>query len=232
MSGLGEIGELPGFAFGGGQVAQKDVDQYYNIQVSNPSISASWFGTFSGGTAGTNNPITQLNQVVDWPRNAFYSIPGVASGTFGGTFTANFIDQFGNAVTEKVVVASAAPAVGVYGTAIVTKFLSGTFASQGSSGGSIGTASIGFGTTTNAGTSQSNWFGLMTKVGGTNDLKFIHWVNNGTTTTLNAGTALGTLIDITRHAFQGTSGVQITDIYDVILKPTFDNTGKGTMSRL
>lgn len=232
MSGLGEIGELPGFTFGGAQVSQKDMDQYYNIQVSNPAVSASWFGTFSGGTAGTNNPITKLNQLADWPRNVLYSIPGVASGTFGGTFTCNYLDQFGSAITETVVIPSAAPAVGIFGTAIVMKFISGTFASQGSSGGSLGTASIGFGTTTNAGTSQSNWFGLMTKIGGTNDLKLVHWVNNGTTTTLNAGTSIGSLVDTTRHAFQGTSGVQITDIYDVILKPTFDNLGKGTMCRL
>lgn len=232
MSGRGETGDFYAANEGGlPSVQQKDIDQYYNVQIQNPSVSTSWFGTVTGGTAGTNNALTQVNALADWPRNAFYTILGVASGTFGGTFTANWIDQFGSPVQEKVVVASAAPAVGVYGSVIVAKFVSGTFASQGSSGGSTGTAQIGFGTLSN-GSAQSNWFGLLTKVGGTSDLKLIRWVNNGTATTLNGGTSIGSLINTTLHGFQGTSGVQITDTLDAFLKPSFDNVFKGVMTNL
>lgn len=232
MSGLGQIGGLPGFVSAGGQVSQKDIDQYYNVQIQNPSVSSSWFGTVNGGTAtNTLTALTQLNLLSDYPRNAFYTVLGVASGTFGGTFICNWIDQFGSPVTETVVVANAAPAVGVFGTAIVMKFVSGSFVSGGASGGSTGTAQVGFGTTEN-GSAQSNWFGLLTKVGGTADLKWLRWINNGTTTTLNKGTNIGTLINTTTHSFQGTSGVAITDTLDAFIKPTFDNTEYGTMCGL
>ncbi len=238
MSGLGETG---GFysenANAGPLVSPKDQDEWTYLNIDNPSVDTKWFGSFSGGTAGTNNPITRLNALSEWPRNAFYTILGVASGTFGGTFTANWIDQFGSVIQEKVVVASAAPAVGVYGTAIIHKFLSGTFASQGSSGGSTGTAQIGYGTLAN-GSAQSNWFGLMTRIAGTNDVKNIRWDNNGTVTGLNVGTAIGTLVgydlngSLPSDSFQGTSPVQVTDTYTVTLSPSYDNTFKPKMTNL
>lgn len=238
MSGLGELGGFPSEAVNAGPLVQpKDEDNYQFVNINNPSVDTKWFGSFSGGTAGTNNPITLLNSLAEWPRNAFYTIIGVAGGTFGGTFTANWIDQFGSVIQEKVVVASAAPAVGVYGTAIVQKFLSGTFASQGSSGGSTGTAQIGYGTLSN-GSAQSNWFGLMTRIAGTSDVKNIRWTNNGTVTGLNAGTKLGTLVgydtngSLPNNVFQGTSGVQVTDTYTVTFAPTYDNTFKPKMTAL
>lgn len=236
MSGLGELGGIYSENVNAGPlVSPKDQDEWQYLNIDNPSVSTSWFGTFSGGTAGTNNPITRLNALTEWPRNAFYTIIGVSGGTFGGTFTANWIDQFGSQIQEKVVVASAAPTVGVYGTAVVWKFLSGTFASQGSSGGSVGTAQIGFGTASN-GSAQSNWFGLMTRIAGTSDIKNIRWDNNGTVTGLNVGTNIGTLIgyngngSLPSNVFQGTSGVQVTDTYTVTLAPTFDNTFKDKMT--
>lgn len=231
MSGLREMGGPlnPG---DGKSVSQSEIDQYYAVQIQNPSVNPAWFGTVNGGTAtNTSTGLTQVNSLAEWPRNAFYTVLGVASGTFGGTFVANWIDQFGSSVTESVAVANAAPAVGVYGTAIVQKFVSGSFVSGGASGGSAGTAQIGFGTLSN-GSAQSNWFGLMTKVGGTADLKNLRWVNNGTVTALNKGTAIGTLINTTTHAFQGTSGVAITDTYDCIIKPSWNNNFLGVMTNL
>ena len=111
------------------------------------------------------------------------------------------------------------------------KFLSGSFISQGSAGTFIGTANVGMGTVAN-GSAQSNWFGMLTKLGGTGDVKNIMWNNNGTATTLAKGTAIGTLVNTTLHGFQGTSGVTITDHYKVVVKPSFDNSTLGTMSGL
>lgn len=231
MSGLEEIGELPGFIPGyGAQVAQRDLDQYTDLGIDSPSVSASWFGTANGGTAASAVAITLLNQNADWPRNIYYNLSGVSGGTFGGTFVANLIDQFGVPVTESVYVNGTTTA-GVYGTAIAMKFLSGSFTSQGSSGGSAGTAQIGFGTASN-GSAQSNWFGLLTKIAGTADIKTITWVSTNTATTLNKGTNLGTLVNTSTHSFQGTSGVAVTDHYKVIMKSTYDNNGKGQMSNL
>ena len=224
MADLEDLGII--YGQGGIYASPRNMDMYQVAEIGNPSVSPSWFGTVNGGTA-TNalTAIVQTNLYSDYPRNAFYTVLGVASGTFGGTFIANWYDQFGSQVQEKVVVASAAPAVGVYGTAIVEKFISGTFQSQGSSGGSTGTAQIGFGTLAN-GSAQSNWFGLLSKIGGTADIKYIAWNNNGTHTGLNGGTNIGTLVNTTTHSFQGTSGVALTDNYIVLMKSTYDARSK------
>ncbi len=224
MADLEDLGLLYGQA--GILASPRNLDMYQVAEIANPSVSTSWFGTVSGGTAiNTLTAIVLTNAVTDYPRNAFYTVIGVASGTFGGTFIANWYDQFGSQVQEKVVVAAAAPAVGVYGTAIVAKFISGSFVTNAASGGSTGTAQIGFGTLSN-GSAQSNWFGLLAKIGGTADVKILRWVNNGTPTTLNKGTSFGSLISTTQHAFQGTSGVAVTDQLFAFFKPTFDSRSK------
>lgn len=230
MSGLGKIGGLPGFVAAGDQVSARDIDRYEVVSLSNPAVDFSWFGTASG-TVTAQTAIGKLNQLADWPRNFAYSVNGITNGTYGGTFTANGIDQFGVPFTETVAVGTAVNGGTVYGTQIAAKFISGSFISQGASGTFIGTARIGAGTAAN-GSASSNWFGLLTKIGGTNDLKLLTWINNGTPTALNVGTAIGTLVDTTRHAFQGTSGVALTDSYKVIFKPSFDNASHGTMCKL
>lgn len=230
MSGLGELGELPGFTPGmGGQVSQADLDQYDQVTVNNPAVDASWFGTASGTNAGV--AIGKLNQLADWPRNPVYSINGITNGTYGGTFTVNWLDQFGVAVQEKVAIGTAVNGGTTFGSLIAAKFISGTFQAVASAGTFIGTARIGAGTTEN-GSAQSNWFGLLTKIAGTADVKNITWINNGTPTVMNVGTSIGTLVNTTLHAFQGTSGVALTDTLRVTFKPLFDNNGKGTLSAL
>lgn len=202
-------------------VGLDEIDQQIQIEVQNPGVSLSWFGTCNGGTASAGPAVTLLSQYADWPRTPVYSCVGVSGGTFGGTFVANWLDQFGSQVQEKVVVASAANGGTVYGTVIAMKFISGTFTSQGSSGGSAGTAQIGVGTV-----GTSNYFGLLTKIGGTADC-VIRWFNNSTPTELNKGTNMGSLIDTTRHAFRGTSGVATTDRYLVFVKSTYNTAMKG-----
>lgn len=231
MSGLSEIGQLPGFAFGGAQIAPRDVDQYVERFIFAPSVDFAWFGTCTSATA--NAPVVTKNNLPDWPRNLAYSVTGVAGG-MGGTFTARFIDQFGGTVTETVTIGSANGGGTVYGTAICGKYGTATFSPIGLGGTAIGTVSIGLGTAPGA---TGNWFGLKTKIAGTSDVKNIVWITTNTVTTLAGGTAIGTLVNgaggtVPQHAFQGTSGVAITDRYHVTLKPTFDNAGQGTMSRI
>ncbi len=220
MSSLASIGGLPGFVTAGNQVSQRDIDQYDLVNIDNPSVDTTWYG--AGTSTGTTvQALVLKNQLADWPRNVAYCFTG---GTSGGTITANLIDQFGNAVTEVVSLGSVAGGGTVYGTVIAAKFISGTVNPNTST---AGTYTIGNGTV-----GTSNWFGLLTKIGGTSDVKNIRWNNNGTITGLNSGTALGALVNKTTHAFQGTSGVAVTDTYTVIFKPTFDNTQFGTMCNL
>lgn len=228
MSGLNE--HFPEFAYAANQVAQRDLDQYDLVSVQNPSVDGSWIGTVSGTGPVAGAAIVVKNAYMDWPRNAKYAVNGITNGTYGGTFTVNWADQFGSVITETVALGTAVNGGTTFGTAIGWKFLSGTFQAIASAGTFIGTASVGVGTVTN-GSAQSNWFGLMSKIAGTSDIKLIRWVNNGTTANLaNTGTGLGTQVSVANHAFQGTSGVAVTDVLTAVFKPTFDNQTKGTMS--
>lgn len=227
MAGLKQ--HFPEFGQAGGQVASSEIDSYYRLSVGNPSTSATWFGTVIGTT--TTGSVAILNKLADHPRNIYYTVSGITNGTYGGVFTANGFDQFGQPFTEVVTVATAVNGGTAFGTAIAAKVTNMAFATTASSGTFIGTANFGVGTVED-GSSQSNWFGLLEKIAGTGDVKMITWVNNGTPTGLNKGTNIGTLVNATTHAFQGTSGVALTDAYRVILKSSYDASNYGTISLL
>lgn len=224
MSGLGEMGGLHVANGGDLSATPVELDHYQFANIDTPVVDTAYFA--AGTTTGTTPVALQLkNQIGEWPRNAYYNYTG---GTVGGTFVANFIDQFGNAVTETVALGSQTSNGSVFGTAIVQKFLSGTFSGNTSV---AGTMTVGYGTVSN-GSLSSNWFGLFTKLGGTSDIKAIRWSNNGTVLGLNKGTSIGTLVDVGRSAFQGTSGVAITDTYTVTFKPSWSNLGRVKMANL
>ncbi len=229
MSGLGELGELPGFAFGGGQTQPRDADRYEQYFIFAPSTDTAYMGTVSSATA--LSPVVIKNAYPDVPRNLAYSATGVAGG-MGGTFTARGQDQFGGTVVETVAFASANGGGTVQGTAIFAKLGTAIFTPVGLGGTAVGTASVGFGTAPGTAGTAGNYFGLPTKIGGTADVKTIVWYSTNTATTLNAGTSIGSLVDANRHAFTGTSGVAVTDRYLVTFKPTFDNAGKQKMAGL
>lgn len=230
MSGLGELGEFINFTPGyGGGVQQKDIDQYVTDYVIHPSVDTAYLGTI---TTATNGTFVLKSVTPDYPRNVAYAVTGIAGG-IGGTFDLSAIDPFGTPWKEHVVIGSANGGGTTLGTQILGSIIAGTFAAI-TAGGSVGTAKIGFGTATGAPSSGGNWFGLPVKIGGTTDVRGITWINNGTATALNKGTNLGTLSNVggtlPPYAFQGTSGVAITDEYIVTIKTTFDNINKGTMS--
>ncbi len=234
MSGLGELGGFEQFTPGyGGQVQQKDLDQYIIYDVNSPSVSVSYLGTKSPVGAGTYSAIVFKSHIPDYPRNLLYQITGVAGG-MGGTFNISGQDQFGSAVTETVSFASAAGGGSVQGTQIFGSVTAGSVSAVGLGATAIGTATLGFSTVAGTG---GNWFGLPVKIGGTADLRTITWNTGGTAPGLNGGTNFGTLVNATglglpSHAFQGTAGLTVGDLYIVTLKPTFDNIGKGIMSGL
>lgn len=228
MSGIGEIGGLPGFNVGQ-QAQPSDMDRYEQYFIFAPSVDTAYMGTVSSATA--NSPVILKNVYPDVPRNLAYSATGVAGG-MGGTFVARGQDQFGGTVIETVAFASAAGGGTVQGTAIFAKLGTALFTPVGLGGTAVGTAAIGFGTAPGVGGTSGNYFGLPTKIGGTADIKTIVWITTNTATTLNAGTSIGSLVSTTLHAFCGTSGVAITDRYLVTYKPSFDNKGKGTLARL
>jgi hypothetical protein len=228
MSGLNE--HFPEFAFAGNQVSPRDIDRTEQYIVWGPSVDTSYIGTVSSSTA--NAALVFKNAYPDYPRNVSYSVTGGASGQ-GGTFSLAGQDQFGGTVVETVAIATANGGGTVQGTQIFAKYGAGTYSPNGQAG-STGTAAIGFGTASGI---TGNWFGLPTKIAGTGDVKRIVWVSTNTPTTLNGGTAIGTLVSASggtrpQHAFQGTSGVAVTDRYVVTIKPSFDNAGKAPLAGL
>lgn len=225
MSGIGEIGGLPGANTGTVRFVQpKDIDMLERYIIESPSVSATYMAL---GTGSTNTAFVIKSAVPDYPRNFLYQVTG---GTTGGTFTVNGFDQFGSAQTESVVVGTAATGGSASGTAIWGSISSGTFFPIAAN---TGTASIGFGTKATApSTAGGNYFGLPVKIGAVTDIKAITWVNSTTPTAINGGTNFGSLVSIAGgtlppHAFQGTSGVAATDKYVVSIMSTWDNIDKG-----
>jgi hypothetical protein len=226
MAGLKKF--FPEFTFAGAQVSQSDIDQYDLVALQNPSVAANWYGTAKGtGTAGTV-AIGITNILADWPRNIYYSITGIAAG-LGGTFTSSLVDQFGNTVSESVGFATTASGGSVYGTVIAARYISGSLVFATNNATTVATVAVGLGT--NTGTA-GNYFGLLSKIAGTSDVKNITWINSTTATAMGGGSALGSLVSTTMHAFQGTNNLLTTDGYRVIFKPTFDNSAYGTMCNL
>jgi len=227
MTGLAEQGGLPAFLPGnGGQVTPADSDNYEVIAIDTPLISVGYFGTCTSATASA--PVVRVNALPDWPRNICYSVTG-GSGGMGGTFTASGKDQFGVSFSETVTIGSANGGGTAYGSVICANFSTATFSPAGLGGTAVGTVSVGLGSAVGT---AGNYWGLLTKIGGTGDVKNIVWITTSTPTTLNGGTSIGSLVNATTHSFQGTSGAASTDHYRVILKPTYSNLGKPAMSAL
>ncbi len=224
MSGLGEIGGLPGFNTGGQQVQPADIDRYERINTGILSISATWFGTAAAGTSTQAKAYVIINKYADYPRNALYAVAG--SSDMGGTWVLNGFDQFGVGVTETVAIGTAANGGTVAGTKIWSHIDSGTFTFTTGDLGS-GTPKVGVAIGT-AGTTAFK-LGLLTKIGGSTDVKSITWTTQNVTTTLGGGT-FGAFVDTTNHAFSGSSIMAGTESYNVILKPTWDNKGKTNLA--
>ena len=222
MSGLKEHNY--DFVQAGGQVTPDEIDEYLRYNTGILSVDTAWFGTCAGGTSTQAKPLVLINANADYPRNAYYGVAGTSD--MGGTWVVNGYDQFGKAFTETVAVGTATNGGTVAGTTIIGSVTSGTFTVATGSKGN-GSARLGVA----IGTSGTTLFklGLLTKIGGTADVKNITWVKENVVTTVNGGT-IGALVDATNHAFSGSAIMGGTEQYVVRVKPTWDNSGKPSMS--
>lgn len=228
MSGLKE--DQFGFGPAKRQVTPDEIDRYEQYVVVNPSISPTWVGTAAGGTAGQAKALVLINKNLDYPRNLLYGVVGTAD--MGGTWVINGKDQFGQVVSETVVLGTAAagtPAVAVAGTKIFAQVTSGTFTVAATGVGS-GSARLGVAIGTAA--TSKYYLGLPSKIGAVTDVKTISWSKEFVQTTLNGGTVDSTLVNTTSHAFNGTSIMGGTETFVVSFKPTYDNAGKANMALL
>lgn len=204
----------PSFRFNSNKVTPDEIDQYQVYSVIDPSISATWFGTATGGTAGQSKAVVFSNVVSDYPRNVSLTIVG--TNDMGGSVAVTGKDQFGKSITETVgygTTAAGTPTSQAEGTKIFASISGATVTYAGVGAGS---ARLGVGTS-----EGSVIFGLPFKIGSTADLKSMAWINEHTSTTINGGT-LGAYADTTYHYFQGTSALAGTQTYTVWCLPTYN----------
>lgn len=225
MAGIKEIEQ--GFQKNGGyKVTPDEIDQEQTYYIAHPSVAADWFGTSASASAVALVENTSL--YADYPRNLLLSVTGVAGG-MGGTLSGlTYVDQFGGTVTETMGFASAANGGTATGTGICAKVVTlGTFTPQGVGGTGIATVSLGFAIAT---TSASPVFGLPAKLGGTNDIKRVTWIDNGTpkrVVTTPAGAAV-----TAKHAvrLEVSGGLAVADDFNVVYRSSYDSMGDAPIS--
>jgi hypothetical protein len=223
MSGLKQ--HFPEFQFGA-RVTPDEIDRYDQYQVINPSISDVWFGTVSAATANAAYVLTNIR--ADYPRNVLFVALGVAGG-MGGTAVVNGKNQFGEVITETLSFGSAAGGGTVAGTKIFAQVTSATFTPVGLGGTAVGTAKLGVA----IGTSATTAFvlGLPSKIAATTDVKAITWSKEHVSTTLNGGT-IAAYVNTAQHGFTGSAVMGGTEVYTVLFKSTYDNSGKANLAAL
>lgn len=218
----------PGLRFGGQGVSPDEMDAYQVYQVANPSTAL--LGPLfvaSAGTSGTSDVVAAVinNKYPDYPRNVQFALAGSAAG-MTGTLTLNGNDQFGSAITESFTFAGANNGGTVAGTKVFGQFLSGTLAYGTALG--VGTPSISFVPGT------ACLFGLPVKIGRAADV--VHYGMSAGTgpISVGGGTAIGSLVDTTVHAFRPFAAFGGTTFFNVWVKSTFNgeeaNIARGTQA--
>lgn len=224
MTGLSKF--YPDIAFSGNKVQPNEQDRYeiYHINRPYPAAAAGsitqWFGT-AVGTSTQTPTYGVINLKADYPRNLRVSISCAAGSTKGGTAVFTGKDQFGNAITESIGMAVAADG----GTAVGTK----VFAEVSSAVVTLGTSNAGNGTVSVAGdvVGTTALFGLPVKLGGTNDVRNICWVQNGAPVSVNGGT-IGAFVDVANSAIKAVKTVDGTTYCQVWVKTTSNNSNAGS----
>jgi hypothetical protein len=214
---------FPDIRFSGNKVTADELGYDLIYTVMNPSISATWFGTCAG-TSTQSIALGVINDQADYARNVILVVSCASGSTKGGTAIVNGKDQFGNNITENLVVTVAANGGTTIGTKVFERVSSGTF-NFGTANAGNGTATIGNGT---AGTTTI--FGFPFKLGGTEDIKNItgSFAGVGTSTagTFVFGGTPASSADLTNHAFKAPLDLQAgTCVYRVRVRPSYEDEG-------
>lgn len=226
MSGLGETNAA--FMTGYHKVTPGEMDRYEIVDTGVLSISATWVGTAAGGTSTQAKALVLINKTLDHPRNLLYSCVG--TNDMGGTWMVNGYDQFGQGITETVgngTVAAGTPAFAVAGTKIFREVTTGTFTVA---TGAVGAGSARLGVAIGTAGTTAFKLGLLTKIASTADVKNITWTTQNVLTTLNGG-SIGAYVDVTNHAFTGTSIMAGTEVYKATVRTTWSNLQKADLTR-
>lgn len=215
---------MPDVQFSGNKLTPDEFDQDQQYVITKPTASTGWFGTAETASDGT---VVAVNTYADYPRNVRVAITGV-SGGMGGTVTVTGKDQFGVQHTEAIGFASADGGGTANGTTIFGEVSQMAHELDGLGGTAVGTIAVGV----QSGTSATGpIFGLPAKLGGTADLKFGTWIDDGTAKQLIPGTDL--VADTNNHAVRVhvTGGAVAADDFVVTFRSSYDATDDGTIAK-
>ena len=207
------------------KVTPDEIYRYEQYVVSNPAISATFYGTTTPGTVSQALTLTLANTVSDFPRSIAAHFSGSAS--VSGTATVTGKNQFGETISESMGIAQGTQTTGIgYGTKIFAEISAATVA-MGT--GVSGTGTVSLGVPTVAGSAK---FGLPAKIGGSTDVKALTWSGEaGVSVPLNGGT-IGAYIDTVNHSFVGTETLAGTMTYSVLFKPSYYKDSLALMANL
>jgi hypothetical protein len=216
MPGLKKVD--PSIRFSGNLVTPDEIDATIQYTIINPSNGIDWFGTLAG-TQTQSVALGMLNKFADYPRNVRVSgtLPG--GSVAGGTMIVNGLDQFGNSITENLVIAPLAAAGTTDGTKIFSKVTSGTF-NFGT--GDAGPCTVKLGVET---LGSVTYFGLPTKIGATSDLKnlTISAVGTQTNGTFVFGGTPSSAAVVSGHYFKAPQTIAVgTYVLTATIKPTYN----------
>ncbi len=214
------------------QVTPDEIDMNMQYIILHPGTAQNAFGTAAAGTSTQTKAFVITNQRPDYPRNALLAVSG--SNDIGAIGTVVGFDQFGYPQNETIGSSGTFASAGTQfaGTKIWSQITGATASFAVGSAGN-GTMILGYaGGTGGPGTGLGNLFGLPTKIRQYSDVKAITWDNNTTTTALLGGTvgtqSAGTMVGTANYTFMGTHVLALTDAYILTIKPTWDNSVRGT----
>lgn len=206
----------PDVRFSGNLVTPDEIDRYEVYNVVNPSTANASLATAVGtSTQAKAIGFASGSNLPDYPRNLRVVVSVASGSTKGGTLAVNGKDQFGNTITESLVVTVAADGGTTEGTKVFAKLTSGTF-TFGTSDAGNGTCEVGCGI---VGTTAM--FGLPFKLGAAADIKKYNWQSNGTQVPV-AGSVGADQYDLTYHAVKAWKTVDGTTAFQVWAKPTYN----------
>lgn len=194
-----------------------DEDQYYYIL--HPGVLSDTVGTAAPSVNSGTFIIT--NPRITYPRNLLLSAAG--AGDYGGTAVVTGVNQFGEAVTDTIVIGSAAAGGTTNGDQV---FGSVTSANWYVNGTGNGTPKLGFSIgTSSAGTPM---FGLPTKIASQSDIKQVAWIDD------NVEKSTTGTVNLSQHAvyIEVAGGLVNADSFVIKYRSSYDPSSEGLMAKL
>lgn len=191
------------------EISPAKLDRYEQYCVIKPSESATWFVDTEDISGGDVAAASIANARADYPRNLLLTSTEDSGSDLAVTATVTGKDQFGQTISEEL------STTGGTGTAAGSKIFASvsSVAFDVTSGATSDTASIGY-VKANSDTAK---IGLPAKIGSTDDIKAVTWIDNGTAKM--EAIASGD-IDTTYHAYQPNQDIAAADDYIILFKPS------------